>query len=133
MWQALETKAKFISQVMTGASAVRRAEDLSGQELSYAEVKAIASGNPAVLTLAEADAELQRLTILQKQHTDEHYRARRKQRELPGAIAQLERRIETLTQDMATAQVHAGDPLCIGGQACSDKEGQREGRCDKPQ
>ena len=44
---------------MTGESAVRRAEDIGSQELSYAEVKAIASGNPAVLTLAEADAELQ--------------------------------------------------------------------------
>ena len=51
-----------ISQVMTGDNAVRTAEDIGGQELSYAEVKAIASGNPAVLTLAEADAELQRLT-----------------------------------------------------------------------
>ena len=61
MWQALETKARFIGQVMTGESGVRQAEDIGGQELSYAEVKAIASGNPAVLTLAEADAELQRL------------------------------------------------------------------------
>ena len=52
---------------MTGDNAVRRAEDIGGQELSYAEVKAIASGNPAVLTLAEADAELQRLSILQEE------------------------------------------------------------------
>ena len=66
MWQALETKARFIAQVMTGESAVRQAEDIGGQELSYAEVKAIASGNPAVLTLAEADAELQRLAVLKK-------------------------------------------------------------------
>jgi hypothetical protein len=83
MWQALETKAKFIAQVMTGDSTVRRAEDIGGQELSYAEVKAIASGNPAVLTLAEADAELQRLAVLKKQHTDEQYLARVKQRDLP--------------------------------------------------
>ena len=77
MWQALETKARFIAQVMTGESAVRRAEDIGGQELSYAEVKAIASGNPAVLTLAEADAELQRLSVLRKNHADEQYIARR--------------------------------------------------------
>ncbi|HET6580079.1 MAG TPA: DEAD/DEAH box helicase family protein, partial [Gemmatimonadales bacterium] len=51
MWQALETKARFITQIMTGDTAARRAEDIGGQELSYAEVKAIASGNPAVLTL----------------------------------------------------------------------------------
>ena len=67
MWQALETKARFISQVMTGDNAARRAEDIGGQELSYAEVKAIASGNPAVLTLAEADAELQRLDLAQEE------------------------------------------------------------------
>ena len=77
MWQALETKARFISQVMTGDSGVRRAEDIGSQELSYAEVKAIASGNPAVLTLAEADAELQRLSVLNKNHADEQYLARR--------------------------------------------------------
>lgn len=122
MWQALETKAKFISQVMTGNSAVRRAEDIGGQELSYAEVKAIASGNPAVLTLAEADAELQRLTVLKKQHTDEQYLARRKQRELPDDIKRLQRRIEMLTQDIATAKAHANDPIIIGGQAFSDKD-----------
>ena len=46
--QALETKARFISQVITGDNAARRAEDIGSQELSYAEVKAIASGNPAV-------------------------------------------------------------------------------------
>ena len=47
MWQALETKARFIAQVMSGDCAVRKAEDIGGQELSYAEVKAIASGNPS--------------------------------------------------------------------------------------
>ena len=67
MWQALETKARFIGQVITGDNAARRAEDIGSQELSYAEVKAIASGNPAVLTLAEADAELQRLAVLKKE------------------------------------------------------------------
>src|SRR6202007_1715350 len=64
MWQALETKARFIAQVMTGENAVRRSEDIGSQELSYAEVKAIASGNPAVLTLSEAECELQRPLIL---------------------------------------------------------------------
>ena len=83
MWQALETKARFIAQMMTGNNALRSAEDIGGQELSYAEVKAIASGNPAVLTLAEADAELQRLSVLKKNHADEQYLARRSVRDLP--------------------------------------------------
>src|ERR1700719_719470 len=96
MWQALETKARFISQVMTGDNALRRAEDIGSQELSYAEVKAIASGNPAVLTLAEADAELQRLTLLKKNHLDEQYVARRSVRDLPGRIADLSERLQKI-------------------------------------
>ena len=103
MWQALETKARFINQVMTGNSAVRQAEDIGSQELSYAEVKAIASGNPAVLTLAEADAELKRLTILKKHHADEQYLARRALRELPETLARLKRRLADLGRDIATA------------------------------
>ena len=123
MWQALETKARFIAQVMTGDNAVRRAEDIGGQELSYAEVKAIASGNPAVLTLAEADAELQRLAILKKNHADEQYLARRK----PARVARATSRgwsaaSPTSTQDMATAKAHADDPITIGERTCKREE-----------
>lgn len=121
MWQALETKAKFISQVMTGEAAVRRAEDVAGQELSYAEVKAIASGNPAVLVLAEADAELQRLAVLRRNHADEQFIARRKLRELPEQIERLERRIEALTADQRT--VAGGDAgAIIAGRSVSQKD-----------
>ncbi|MGO9920488.1 MAG: helicase-related protein, partial [Isosphaeraceae bacterium] len=102
MWQALETKARFISQVMTGDNAARRAEDIGSQELSYAEVKAIASGNPAVLTLADADAELSRLAILKRNHEDEQYLARRSIRELPQTIGRLTKRVADLTADEAT-------------------------------
>jgi hypothetical protein len=49
MWQTLETKARFIGQVMTGESDLRRIEDIDGTALTYAEVKAIASGNPMVI------------------------------------------------------------------------------------
>ena len=115
MWQALETKARFISQVITGDNAARRAEDIGSQELSYAEVKAIASGNPAVLTLAEADAELQRLTLLKKNHLDEQYVARRSVRDLPGTIASQSERLSKLTADESTAKKHASDPIAIGG------------------
>jgi hypothetical protein len=115
MWQALETKARFISQVMTGDNAARRAEDIGSQELSYAEVKAIASGNPAVLTLAEADAELQRLSLLKKNHLDEQYVARRSVRDLPATIAGLSERLSKLTADQATANSHATAPIAIGG------------------
>jgi hypothetical protein len=107
---------------MTGQSAVRRAEDIGGKELSYAEVKAIASGNPAVLTLAEADAELQRLAVLKKNHADEQYLARRNLRELPDTIARLTTRVRDLTQDMATLDAHAGDRIAIGGHSYADDD-----------
>jgi len=112
--QALETKARFIGQVITGDNAARRAEDIGGQELSYAEVKAIASGNPAVLTLAEADAELQRLNLLKKNHMDEQYVARRSVRDLPATITSLSERVSKLTADEATATAHTTDPITIG-------------------
>jgi hypothetical protein len=114
LWQALETKARFIAQILTGDSTVRRAEDIGAQELSYAEVKAIASGNPAVLTLAEADATLHRLHVLQKHHADEQFLARRQLRALPADITRLERRVAAFTQDMATAAAHATAPVTIG-------------------
>ena len=122
MWQALETKARFISQVMTGDNAARRAEDVGGQELSYAEVKAIASGNPAVLTLAETDAELQRLAILKKNHADEQYLARRSLRDLPDTIARLNTRIADLTADTATLAAHRGNAVTIGGQTYAGED-----------
>src|SRR5271165_5475197 len=114
MWQALETKARFISQVMTGDNAARRAEDIGGQELSYAEAMAFTSGNPAVLTLAEADAELQRLSMLKRNHHDEQYLARRNIRELPGTIGRLRQRLDSVASDQETATVHADDPTSIG-------------------
>jgi len=118
MWQALETKARFIGQVMGGTNVARRAEDIGGQELSYAEVKAIASGNPAVLTLAEADAEIQRLGVLKRNHADEQYIARRNVRDLPQAIERLSQRLAGLAADSETLLAHAGDPIIIGNRPC---------------
>jgi Type III restriction enzyme, res subunit len=119
MWQALETKARFIAQVITGENALRRAEDIGGQELSYAEVKAIASGNPAVLTLAEADAELQRLTVLRKSHADEQYLARRSLKQLPEDIEHMSQRLSGLEADMETLTIHADDFATIAGRSIS--------------
>ena len=122
MWQALETKARFISQVITGDNTARRADDIGGQELSFAEVKAIASGNPAVLTLAEADAELQRLSILKRNHADEQFLARRNIKLLPETINRLTGRLANLTADMATATAHADDRMVIGSRTVSHED-----------
>jgi N12 class adenine-specific DNA methylase len=122
MWQTLETKARFIHQVMTGDLTMRRAEDIAGQELSYAEVKAIASGNPAVLTLAEADAEIKRLQVLKKHHADEQYLARKRLKELPADIARLETRRDALAADLVTIRAHALDPITIGDRRYAREE-----------
>jgi hypothetical protein len=62
--------------------------------MSYAELRAITSGNPTVLTLAGADAEIQKLAVLRKNHADEQYLARSNIRELPATIERLEKRID---------------------------------------
>jgi len=115
LWQALKTKARFISQLMSGASTLRQAGDVGGQELSYAEVKAIASGNPAVLTLAEADAEWQRLAILRRGRADEQFLARRAVRDLPEQLARQRAYLASLQADAATLAAHAHDPWQLQG------------------
>ncbi len=91
-------------------------------------MKAIASGNPAVLTLAEADAELQRLTLLKKNHLDEQYVARRSVRDLPGTIAGMSDRLAKLTTDQQILNDHAGDPITIGGRAAARRHFRCSGR-----
>ena len=122
MWQTLENKARFITQVMKGGTGVRRAEDIGAQELSFAEVKAIASGNPAVLTLAEIDADLQKLAFLKRAHADDQYRARLQVRALPEDLARLERRISGLEADHATASRDHAAAAEIAGRSYPDRE-----------
>ena len=121
MWQALETKATFIGQMMTGDLTMRQAEDISGQELSYAEVKAIASGNPAILTLAETDAELKRLSILRKNYLDEQFLTRRALNTLPEKIQQDAQRLAALIADQATMALPADTPWMIQGQSTTEQ------------
>src|SRR5213079_464011 len=83
MWQTLETKARFIQQVMSGRVTVREAEDLEGGALSYAEIKAIASGNPMVLEKIRVDTEVRRLDMLRAAHVNQQYEIARQVRDLP--------------------------------------------------
>jgi hypothetical protein len=75
-----------------------------------------------VLTLAEADAELQRLNLLKKNHMDEQYVARRSVRDLPETIASLSDRLSKLTADQATATAHADDPITLAERKCQREE-----------
>jgi N12 class adenine-specific DNA methylase len=119
MWQTLETKARFINQVMSGRSGIRQAQDIGGQELSFAEVKAIASGNPAVLVLAETDAEIQRLSILRKNHHDEQFIIRRRLRDLPDDIRRTQKRADGLKKDISTLHAHPDHAVTLGGRTLS--------------
>jgi len=119
MWQTLETKARFINQVMSGKSGVRQAEDIGSQELSFAEVKVIASGNPAVLVMAETDAEIQRLSILRKNHHDEQFIIRRRLRDLPDDIGRMQKRADGLKKDISTLRVNPDHAITLGGRTLS--------------
>jgi N12 class adenine-specific DNA methylase/TolA-binding protein/predicted O-methyltransferase YrrM len=109
MWQTLETKCRFIAQVMTGDATVRRAEDVDSAALTYAEVKAIASGNPLVIEKASVDAEVMRLTRLKKQHTESLYQMRYRIRRLNDTAALLEREIANIRDDLRTRTTTRGD------------------------
>ena len=90
MWQTLETKARFIQQVMNGSVTVRQAEDLEGGALTYAEIKAIASGNPAVMEKVKVDTEIRKLDQLRASHVNQQHNIRWQVKNLPDHIRQLE-------------------------------------------
>ncbi|HUP69648.1 MAG TPA: hypothetical protein VM142_07505 [Acidimicrobiales bacterium] len=77
MWQTVERKAAFINQVATGRAVDRDVDDIGDQALSYAEVKALATGNPLILEKATVDADVARLGRLRRAHLDDQHRLRR--------------------------------------------------------
>src|SRR5262245_51363678 len=112
-WQCLESKARFIAQVMTGESDLRRIEDVDGAALTYAEVKAIASGNPLVIEKASIDAEVARLSRLQTQHTETQFKLRQRVRHLTDELPRLQKRLEAVHEDLAVRQDTHGDLFVI--------------------
>ena len=94
MWQTLETKARFIQQVMNGQTSVRSAEDLDGGALTYAEIKAIASGNPAVMEKVKIDTEIRKLDQLRAAHLNQQHSIRLQIRSLPSEIKERQERID---------------------------------------
>lgn len=113
MWQTLETKSKFIAQVMTGNTHVRHIEDIDSRALTYAEVKAIASGNPMVIEKASVDAEVMRLQRLRHQHAHTQDRIRWEHRSLAERIPAGQKFIEHLQADMQHRTDTRGDMFQI--------------------
>ncbi|MDQ2777103.1 MAG: DEAD/DEAH box helicase family protein [Acidobacteriota bacterium] len=106
MWQTLETKARFIHQVMRGETSVRSAEDLDSSALTYAEIKAIASGNPAVVEKIKVDTEIRKLDQLRSVHANQQRRIKWEVRDLPRQIGEAKECAAKIEADVATRDVN---------------------------
>jgi len=128
MWQVLENKQKFISQVMTSKSPVRSCEDVDEASLSYAEVKALATGNPLIKERMDLDMQVARLKLLKANYTSQRYRLEDDiALRYPGKIMNLKARIKGYEADMATfAGNKASDAdkflMKINGKAFTEKK-----------
>ena len=107
MWQLIENKQKFISQIMTSKAPVRSCEDVDEAALSYAEVKALATGNPAVKEKMALDVDVAKLKLLKANHMNNQYRLEDDiARNFPQQIAKLKEIIESYKADIAHYQEH---------------------------
>ena len=101
LWQTVENKQKFISQIMTSKSPVRSAEDIDETALSYAEIKALCTGNPHIKEKMDLDIDVQRLKLLKANHLSQRYALEDQIiKVFPQKIAALEQRIEGFAADM---------------------------------
>ncbi len=102
MWQLVENKQKFISQIMTSKAPVRSCEDVDEAALSYAEVKALATGNPAVKEKMALDVDVAKLKLLKANHMNNQYRLEDDiARNFPQQIAKLMEIIDSYKADIA--------------------------------
>src|SRR6202453_4683443 len=106
-WQVLETKARLINQVMNGSVTVRQAEDLDSGALTYAEIKAIASGNPAVMEKVKVDTEIRKLDQLRASHINQQHNIRGQLRSLPEQIERARKCHAAIYADIAARDAHA--------------------------
>ena len=101
LYQLVEGKQKFIGQIMTSKSPVRSAEDIDETALSYAEIKALCTGNPHIKEKMDLDIDVQRLRLLKANHLSQRYALEDQIiKELPQEIARYEQYIEGYTSDM---------------------------------
>ena len=133
LYQLVESKQRFVSQIMTSRSPVRSAEDVDEAVLSYAEIKMLATGDPRIKEKMDLDIQVQKLRLLKSNFLSEQYEIEDKiQREYPQKIESLKRSIERLTEDTETVKAN-GKPfdgtfsgMEINGITYSDKKGAGE-------
>ena len=129
LYQLVESKQKFISQIMTSKSPVRSAEDVDEQALSYAEIKALASGNPMIKEKMDLDIEVSKLKLLKANHLSQKYALEDAiSKGFPKQIAETQARIAGYGADIATVKENThpnGDgfsPLTLAGFTHADKK-----------
>ena len=107
LYQLVEGKQKFASQIMTSKSPVRSAEDIDETALSYAEIKMLATGNPYIKEKMDLDIQVQKLKMLKSNFLSEKYGLEDKVIKFyPQQIAYLKSRVEGLRKDVETAKLH---------------------------
>lgn len=127
-WQLIENKQKFISQIMTSKSPVRSCEDVDEAALSYAEVKALATGNPYIKEKMDLDIQVSKLKLLKASHTSNIYRLEDNIAKVyPKQIATLTEQINAFRADIAHYQTHKiTDPenfvMEVAGRQYTDKK-----------
>ncbi|HSY29180.1 MAG TPA: DEAD/DEAH box helicase, partial [Burkholderiaceae bacterium] len=113
IWQTLETKARFIAQVMKGDKGIRALEDVELAALSYAEVKALASGNPMVIEKAGVDADVARLSTLFSVWRNQRYANESEVSRLPATLDSLDARIAAYAEDCKQLKPQAIDNFVV--------------------
>ena len=128
LWQTLENKQRFISQIMTSKSPVRSCDDVDEQALSYAEVKALCAGNPLIKEKMDLDVQVAKLKVLKADHQSQKYRLEDKLlTQFPADIQRQRAHISALKTDAETATAHPQDKenfcgMTIKGMMFDDKK-----------
>ena len=127
-WQLIENKQKFIGQIMTSKSPVRSCEDVDEAALSYAEVKALATGNPYIKEKMDLDIQVSKLKLMKANHTSQKYRLEDNiTQHYPHQIAIFKERIEGFTADMEKYAKNKPEDkeqffMQVGGKPYTDKK-----------
>ena len=127
-WQLIENKQKFIGQIMTSKSPVRSCEDVDEAALSYAEVKALATGNPYIKEKMDLDIQVSKLKLMKANHTSQMYRLEDNiTQHYPHQIAIFKERIEGFTADMEKYAKNKPEDkeqffMQVGGKPYTDKK-----------
>ena len=129
LYQLVERKQKFIAQIMTSKSPVRSAEDVDEQALSYAEIKALASGNPLIKEKMDLDIEVTKLKLLKSSHLSQRYSMEDAiSKTFPKSIAETQERLAGYGADIAAVKAHTApnedgfSPMTLAGKVYTEKK-----------